>query len=228
MEDVLDWYAEPYDARRPHVCFDESPVQLTSEKRHPLPARPGQSVCYDYEYQREGTANLFLFVQPLRGWRQVNVTARRTQQDFAQQMKRLVDVYFPTAEVIRLVVDNLNTHTPAALYEAVVPAEARRITRQLEFHYTPQQGSGLNLAECEFAVLASPCLDRRIPDSETLRREVSAWQTQRTHHQAKINWQFGTDSARLKLKRLYPSVKEPEEALVQGEASPVKIIETDH
>jgi transposase len=218
MEDVLDLYAEPYDARRPQVCFDESPVQLTSEKRHPLPARPGQSVCYDYEYKREGTANLFLFVQPLLGWRQVNVTARRTKQDFAQQMKLLVDVYFPTAEVIRLVVDNLNTHTPAALYEAFAPAEARRITRKLEFHYTPKHGSWLNMAECEFAVLASQCLDRRIPEIETLRREVSVWQTQRNHHQAKINWQFGTDSARLKLKRLYPSVKEPEEALVQGEA----------
>ena len=228
MEEVLDLYAEPYDARRPQVCFDESPVQLTSETRHPLPVRPGQSVCYDYEYKREGTANLFLFVQPLQGWRHVNVTAQRTKQDFAQQMKLLVDVYFPTAEIIRLVVDNLNTHTPAALYEVFVPAEARRITRKLEFHYTPKHGSWLNMAECEFGVLVSQCLDRRIPDVETLRRETSAWQTQRNHHQAKINWQFGTDLARIKLKRLYPSVKEPEEALVQGEASPVKIIAPDH
>jgi hypothetical protein len=228
MEDVLDWYAEPYDARRPPVCFAESPVQLTSETRHSLPARPGQSGCYDYEYQREGTANRLLFVQPLRGWRPVNVTAQRTKQDFAQQVKLLVAVYFPTAEAIRWVVDNLNTHTPAALYEAFVPAEAHWITRQLEFHYTPKHGSWLNMAECEFAVLASQCLDRRIPEMETLRREVSAWQTQRNQHQAKINWQFGTDSARLKLKRLYPSVKEPEAALVQEEASPVKIIETDH
>jgi hypothetical protein len=228
MEEVLDVYAEPYDARRPQVCFDESPVPLTGEKRHPLPARPGQSIGYDDEYKREGTANLFLFVQPLRGWRQVNVTAQRTKQDFAQQMKRLVDVYFPTAEVIRLVVDNLNTHTPAALYEAFEPAEARRIARKLEFHYTPKHGGWLNMAECEFAVLASQCLDRRIPEIETLRREIAAWQTQRNQHQAKINWPFGTDLAPIKLKRLYPSVKESEKALVQGEASPVKIIETDH
>jgi transposase len=228
MEEVLDVYAEPYDARRPQVCFDESPVQLTSEKRHPLPARPGRSVCYDYEYKREGTANLFLFVQPLRGWRHINVTAQRTKQDFAQQMQLLVDVYFPTAEVVRLVADNLNTHTPAALYEAFEPAEARRIARKLEFHYTPKHGSWLNMAECEFAVLASQCLDRRIPEIETLRREIAAWQNQRNQHQAKINWQFSTDLARLKLKRLYPSVKESEKALVPEEASPIKIIETDH
>ena len=157
-------------------------MPLTGEKRHPLPARPGRSVCYDYEYQREGTANLFLFVQPLRGWRHVNVTARRTKQDFAQQMRRLVDVYFPTAEVIRLVVDHLNTHPPAALYEAFEPAEARRIARKLEFHHTPKHGSWLNMAECEFAVLASQCLDRRIPEIETLRRETAAWQTQRNQH----------------------------------------------
>ena len=158
----------------------------------------------------------------------MHVTAQRTKQDFAQQRKLLVDVYFPTAEVIRLVGDNLNTHTPAALDEAFAPAKARRITRQLAFHYTPKQGSWLNMADCTFTVLASQCLDRRIPKIETLRRETLAWQTQRNPHQAKINWQFGTDSARLKLKRLYPSGKEPEEALVPGEASPVKIIETDH
>ena len=197
MEDVLDLYAEPYDAQRPQVCFDESPVQLTSERRCPLPARPGQTACYDYEYKREGTANLFLFVQPLRGWRQANVTAQRTKQDFAWQMQLLVDVYFPTADRIRLVVDNLNTHTPAALYEAFAPAEARRITRKLEFHYTPKHGSWLNMAECEFAVLATQCLDRRIPDAETLRREISAWQTQRNQYHAKINWQFGTALARV-------------------------------
>jgi hypothetical protein len=228
MEDVLDLYAEPYDARRPQVCFDESPVQLTSEKRRPLPIRPGHPPCYDYEYKREGTANLFLFVQPLQGWRQVNVTAQRTKRDFAQQMKLLIDVYFPTADLIRLVVDNLNTHTPAALYEAFAPAEARRITRKLEFHYTPKHGSWLNMAECEFAVLASQCLDRRLPDAETLRREISAWQTQRNQYSAKINWQFDTDLARVKLKRLYPSAERPEEALVQGVSSPVKIIASDH
>lgn len=140
MEDALDLYVEPDDARRPQVCFDESPVQLVSETRQPLPLEPGRTVCYDYEYKREGTANLFLFVQPLMGWRQVNVTARRTRQDFAEQMKLLVDVYLPEAERIRLVVDNLNTHTPAALYAAFEPAEARRLTRKLEFHYTPKPG----------------------------------------------------------------------------------------
>jgi hypothetical protein len=194
---------------------------LTSEKRRPLPVRPGQPECYDYEYKREGTANLFLFVQPLRGWRHVNVTAQRTTQDFAQQMQLLVDVYFPTADRIRLVVDNLNTHTPAALYQAFAPAEARRLIRKLEFHYTPKHGSWLNMAECEFAVLAAQCLDRRIPDSDTLRREIAAWQTQRNQDQAKIHWQFGTDLARVKLKRLYPSVKQPDTALGQ-EATTMK------
>jgi hypothetical protein len=203
-EDVLDLYAEPYEVHYPQVCFDERPVQLISEKHGSLPARSGQPECYDYEYKREGTANLFLFVQPLLGWRQVNVTARRTKQDFAQQMKRLTDVYFPEAKRIRLVMDNLNTHTPVALYEAFAPTEARRITRKLEFHYTPKHGSWLNMAECEFAVLATQCLDRRISDANTLSREIAAWQTKRNQQQTKINWQFGTDLARVKLKRLYP------------------------
>jgi transposase len=203
MEDVLDLYAEPYDPQRPVVCFDESPVQLVSEMRHPLPVRPGQVACYDYEYKREGTANLFLFVQPWLGWRQVNVTARRTKQDFARQMKLVVDVYFPNVNLIRLVVDNLNTHTPAALYETFAPAEARRITRKLEFHYTPKHGSWLNMAECEFAVLDTQCLDRRIPDVESLKREIDAWQTKRNQYKTKTHWQFGTDLARVKLKRLY-------------------------
>jgi hypothetical protein len=191
--------AEPYDARRPHVCFDGSPVPLTSERRCPLPTGPAQTACYDYEYKREGTANLFRCVQPLRGWRQVNIPAQRTKQDFAPQMKLLVDGDFPTADLIRWVVDNLNTPTPAALYEAFVPAEARRITRKLEFHYTPQPGRWLNMAGCEFAVLATQCLDRRIPEAETLRREISAWQTQRNPYPAKINWQFAPDLARVKL-----------------------------
>ena len=207
MEEVLDLYAEPDDPRYPQVGFDESPVQLTSETRHPLPARPGQPARYDSEYKREGTANLFLFVQPLRGWRHVNVTKQRTKQDFAQQMRLLVDQYFPTAERIRLVVDNLNTHTPAALYGVFPPNEARRMTRKLEFHYTPKHGSWLNMAECEFAVLAGQCLDRRIPNLETLREEIAAWQGQRNQHQAKIHWQFDTDAARVKLKRLYPSLE---------------------
>ena len=189
------------------MCFDESPVQLTSETRHPLPARPGQPVRYDSEYKREGTANLFLFVQPLRGWRQVNVTKQRTKQDFAQQMRLLVDEYFPTAERIRLVVDNLNTHTPAALYSVFAPTEARRITRKLEFHYTPKHGSWLNMAECELAVLAGQCLDRRISTIGTLQEEIAAWQGPRNQRQAKIHWQFGTEAARVKLQRLYPWVE---------------------
>jgi transposase len=185
--------------------------------RRPLPARPGQPACYDYEYRREGTANLFLFVQPLRGWRHVNVTARRTKRDFALQMRELVDVHLPEAELIRIVVDNLNTHTPAALYETFAPAEARRITRKLEFHYTPKHGSWLNMAECEFAVLAQQCLDRRLPDIETLGREIAAWQAPRNLNQTRINWCFGTTDARVELKRLYPSVSEKEQLLETGQ-----------
>jgi hypothetical protein len=211
MEEVLDLYAEPDNPRAPQVCFDESPVQLTSETRHPLPARPGHPARYDTEYKREGTANLFLFVQPLRGWRHVNVTKQRTKQDFAQQMRLLVDQYFPTAERIRLVVDNLNTHTPAALYSTFPPDEARRITRKLEFHYTPKHGSWLNMAECELAVLASQCLDRRISTIDTLREEIAAWEGPRNQLQTKIHWQFGTEAARVKLKRLYPSVESTED-----------------
>ena len=218
LEDVLDLYAEPDDPRYPQVCFDESPVQLTSETRHPLPARPGHPARYDTEYKREGTANLFLFVQPLRGWRHVNVTSQRTKRDFAQQMRLLVDDYFPTAERIRLVVDNLNTHTPAALYGVFPPDEARRITRKLEFHYTPKHGSWLNMAECELAVLAGQCLDRRISTIDALREEIAAWQGPRNQRQTKIHWQFGTEVARVKLKRLYPSV-EPTQAPVGLEVS---------
>jgi transposase len=178
LEDVLELYAEPYEARRPQVCFDESPVQLISEVRQPLPTRPGQPARYDSEYRREGTANLFLFVQPLRGWHQGNVTARRTASDFAHQMQELVDVHFPQAEVIRLVVDNLNTHTPAAFYETFAPAEARRLTRKLDFHYTPKHGSWLNMAECEFAVLTKQCLARRVPDGATrTKRSANSWES---------------------------------------------------
>jgi transposase len=229
MEDVLDLYAEPEDPRYPQVCFDESPVQLTSETRLPLPARPGQPARYDSEYKREGTANLFLFVQPLRGWRHVNVTQQRTKRDFAQQMRLLVDQYFPMAERIRLVVDNLNTHTPAALYETFAPVEARRITRKLEFHYTPKHGSWLNMAECELAVLAGQCLDRRVPNIETLRDEIAAWQDQRNRHQVKIDWQFGTDVARAKLKRLYPPLESAEDPAGPKEVSePIKTSASAH
>ena len=229
MEDVLDLYAEPDDPRYPQVCFDESPVQLTGETRHPLPVRPGQVARYDSEYKREGTANLFLFIQPLRGWRHVNVTQQRTKRDFAEQMRLLVDEYFPTAERIRLVVDNLNTHTPAALYGVFTPHEARRITRKLEFHYTPKHGSWLNMAERELAVLAGQCLDRRISNIETLREEIAAWQGPRNQRQTKIHWQFSTDVARGKLKRLYPPVKPTENPVRPEEVSePIKTSAAAH
>ena len=205
MEDVLDLYAEPVDPKRPRVCFDECPYQLISEVRQPLPAKPGYPLRYDYEYKREGTCNLFMFVRPETGWRHVEVTDRRTKQDFAHCMKDLVDRYFPEAEIIRVVLDNLNTHTPAALYEAFEPAEARRIIRKLEFHHTPKHGSWLDMAEIEFSVLAEQCLDRRLPDSETVRCEVAAWEARRNAEQATIHWRFTTDKARTKLERLYPS-----------------------
>ena len=205
MEDVLDLYAEPEDSKRPRVCFDECPYQLISEVRRPWPVKPGRPQRYDYEYQREGTCNLFMFVQPHVGWRHVTVTAQRTKLDFAQCMKDLVDLYFPDADLIRVTLDNLNTHTPAALYEAFEPAEARRIIRKLEFHHTPKHGSWLNMAEIEFSVLAGQCLDRRLPDSDTVRTEVAAWETQRNAEQAKIHWRFTADKARAKLERLYPS-----------------------
>ena len=216
MEDGLDLYAEPYDVRRPQVCCDESPVPLLSETRHPLPARPGQPARYDDAYRRAGTAHLFLFVQPLCGWRHVNVTARRTKYDFAVQMQELVDVHCPEADVLRLVVDNLKTHTPAALYETFAPAEARRITRKLALHSTPKHGSWLNMAACACAVLTEQCLDRRIPHIAMLCQEITAWQAARTHNQAKINGRFHTTDARITLKRLYPSASRGEQLPERG------------
>ena len=205
MEDVLDLYAQAEDPLRPRVCFDECPYQLLSEVRRPRPVRPGRAARYDYEYRREGTCNLFVFVQPHIGWRHVKVTQRRTKQDFAQCMKDLVDVHFPEAEVIRVVLDQLNTHTPAALYEAFEPDEARRIIRKLEFHHTPKHGSWLNMAEIELSVLSDQCLDRRLPDIETVGCEVRAWQARRNAAQTQIHWHFTAEDARAKLKRLYPS-----------------------
>jgi DDE superfamily endonuclease len=211
MEDVLELYAQPYDAQRPVVCFDETNKQLIEETRLPLPALPaekgheGQVERYDYEYKRNGTRNLFLHCEPKRGWRQVAVTQQRTMVDFAQQMKWLVDEAYPAAEVIRIVLDNLNTHRPASLYEAFAPAEARRILRRLEFHYTPKHGSWLNMAEIELSVLNGQCLDQRIGDETRLKREVHAWQEARNAAQAKIDWRFNCQEARVKLHRLYPS-----------------------
>ena len=175
MEDVLDLYAEEYDPHYPVVCFDESPYQLVREIRTPLPPEKGKPRRYDYEYKREGSCNLFLFFQPLSGWRHVKVTERRTAKDYAQCMKELVDVHFPDAILISVVQDNLNTHTGAALYEAFEPVEARRILNKLEFRYTPKHGSWLNMAECEFAILLGQCLDQRIPTIATVRRKCAAW-----------------------------------------------------
>jgi DDE superfamily endonuclease len=205
MEDLLDLYAEPFDPARPVVGFDESTKQLVAETRVPLPMGPGTPERFDYEYERQGTANLFLFCQPLGGWRHVEVTDHRTGHDFALQMQALVDRHFPDAERIRVVLDNLNTHTPAALYEAFPAAEARRILRKLEFHYTPVHGSWLNMAELEFSMLSRQCLGRRIPDRDTLATEVAAWVAARNEQRATIHWSFTVDHARSKLHRLYPS-----------------------
>lgn len=205
MEDVLDLYAEPYDPRRPKVNMDETSKRLIKETRHQWPVQPGKPQRVDDEYERNGTRNLFLFVEPQAGWRQVNVTEHRTKLDFAHQMKWLVDERYPEAEVIRLTVDNLNTHKVASLYEAFEPTEARRIARQLEFHCTPKHGSWLNMAEIELSVLQHQCVDRRLPDEETLKSEIAAWQAQRNAEQATIDWRFSVTDAREKLKRLYPS-----------------------
>lgn len=205
MEDVLDLYAEPTDPQRPVVCFDECPYQLISETRQVVPAKPGQRERHDYEYKREGTRNLFVFFSPGRRWRHVKVTDRRTTQDFAQCMKDLVDIHFPDAQIIRVVLDNLNTHTAAALYEAFDPAEARRIVRKLEFHYTPKHGSWLNMAEVELAILSRQCLNRRIPSEQALKHEIAAWEAQRNERQATVNWRFTMLDARAKLEQLYPS-----------------------
>jgi hypothetical protein len=205
MEDVLDLYHEPYDPLRPVVCFDEGTKQLIGETRTPLPMAAGQPQRYDYEYERHGTCNLFTFCEPLAAWRHVEVTDQRTMIEYAHCMKYLVDERYPEAELIRVVQDNLSTHKPAALYEAFPPEEARRILQRLAFHYTPVHGSWLNIAEIELNVLNSQCLDRRIGDKETLIKEVAAWNLERNQRAASVNWQFTTQDARVKLKRLYPS-----------------------
>jgi transposase len=208
MEDVLEVYTRPYDERFPQVCLDEKSKQLISEVREPLAASSGRGARHDYEYERNGVANLFIVSEPLAGWRHISVTERRTKLDWAHCIKDLVDVHYPEAEKIVLVMDNLNTHTPGALYEAFVPSEARRITRKLEIHYTPKHGSWLNMAEIELSVLSRQCLDRRIPDGEALAGEIGAWETQRNAAESCIDWRFTCDDARLKLKHLYPEVME--------------------
>jgi DDE superfamily endonuclease len=205
MEDVLDLYALPADPAKPRVCFDECPYQLLDHVRDPLPPGPGHPARQDSEYEREGTCNLFLFLEPSAGWRHVEVTRRRTKHDFAQAMKDLVDVHFPTAPLIQVVLDNLNTHTPASLYEAFEPEEARRIARRLEFHYTPKHGSWLNMAEIELSVLGRQCLDQRLPSMERVRAAIAPWQQGRNAHRVSIQWRFTTADAREKLHRLYPS-----------------------
>ena len=204
MEDVLDLYAEPYDPQRPVVCFDESSTQLLAETREPLPVKPGRPRRQDYEYVRGGTRNLFLACEPKVGWRHVAITQRRTMEDFAHRMRWLVDEAYPDVPIIRLVLDNLNTHKVASLYETFPPAEARRIARRLEFHYTPKHGSWLNMAEMEFSVLARACLRGRNPDAESLERAVNANVWERNSAAAPINWRFTTRKARAKLRRLYP------------------------
>ncbi len=204
MEAVLELYREPYDPQEPVVCFDERPVQLVSETRVPLPPEPGQPERYDYEYKREGTCNLFAFFQPLQGWRQIKVTEHRTSEDFALCMQYLVDVLFPEAARIHVVLDNLNTHTPAALYQTFHPQEALRILSKLEFHYTPKHGSWLNMVELEFSVLSRQCLERRIPSITELQQEIEAWEQERNQNRATVNWRFSTADARTKFERLYP------------------------
>jgi len=204
MEDVLEVYHRPHDPERPLVCLDESSKQLIVETRTPIPAKPGQVERHDYEYQRNGVANLFMMFAPLEGWRHVKVTDRHTAIDYAHVLRELSDVHFPGAAKIVLVQDNLNTHKPASLYEAFPAAEARRLVERFEWHYTPKHGSWLDMAESELGVLASQCLDRRIDNQKNLAHQVSAWQDHRNIRHAKANWQFTTENARVKLKRLYP------------------------
>lgn len=207
MEDVLEVYQRPYDPLRPQVCLDESSKQLLKEVRTPLPTKPGEPAREDYEYQRNGIANFFMLFEPLRGWRDVKVTERRTKIDFAYVVRDLVDVHFPQAEKIVLVMDNLNTHKIASLYEAFPPDEARRLAEKLEIHYTPKHGSWLDMAETELGILSRQCLDRRIPDLETLQKEIAAWVATRNTKQSQISWRFTTEDARIKLKTLYPSIQ---------------------
>ena len=210
MEDVLSVYARPHDPRRPLVCFDESNKEQHIEVVEALPVAAGQAARHESTYERNGVSNLFMFFAPLHNWRQVKVTDQRTKLDWAQCMQELVDVHFPDAARIVVVQDNLNTHTPAALYAAFPPAEAKRIWDRLELHYTPKHGSWLNMAEIELSVLSRQCLDRRIPDQDVLRRETAAWAQRRNTANATIEWRFTTADARIKLKKLYPTLKSSE------------------
>jgi len=205
---VLDVYTRPYDPKRPLVCMDETSKQLVGETRRPLPPRPGQVERYDFEYERKGVCNLFMFFEPLAGRRRVQVTDHRTRVDWAHAIQHLVDVEHPEAERVVLVMDQLNTHGPASLYEAFAPAEARRLAEKLEIHHTPKHGSWLNMAEIELSVLSRQCLDQRLDNQATLRQEVNAWQERRDARAGKVDWRFTTADARIKLKHLYPSIIE--------------------
>lgn len=207
MEDILDVYRLPYDPKVPNVCMDEQPVQLISETRRVIPAEPGKPEREDYEYERNGTAEIFMFTEPLSGRRHVSVRERRTAKDWAYEVRDLLEIRYPEADRIRLVCDNLNTHKTASFYEVFPPEEARRLINRLEIHYTPKHGSWLNIAEIELSVLTRQCLDRRIPDTETLRREIKAWEQGRNEQQKGVNWQFKTEDARIKLRRLYPQIQ---------------------
>ena len=206
MEDVLDVYQRPRDPDCPLVCLDETSKQMIVETRQPVPAKPGRPERVDYEYERNGVANIFMTFAPLEGWRHVEVTDRHAAVDYAHLLKALSDAWFPNAKRIVLMQDNLSTHKPASLYEAFPPEEARRLVERFEWHYTPKHGSWLNMAETELSVLSGQCLDRRIPDKATLIGEAAAWQAERNKNHAKADWQFTTADARVKLKRLYPSI----------------------
>jgi len=208
MEDVLEVYKRPYDPQRPVVCLDETSKQLIGEVRTPVPAAPGQVAHYDCEYVRHGVANLFMMFEPLAGQRDVEVTDRRTKKDYAQRLRKLSDEVYPEAEVIVVVQDNLNTHSPASLYEAFEPAEAQRLANRFEFHYTPKHGSWLDMAEIELGILGRQCLSQRIDNMDELRRQTEAWEKRRDTAEVKVNWQFTTADARTKLKKLYPSLEE--------------------
>jgi len=206
MEDILEVYTLPYDENIPLVCMDEQPFQLLDEKLKPLPIRAGGVQKEDYEYVRKGTCSIFVFTEPLKGWRHVYARERRTKVDWAWMIRELLEVHYPKAKRIRLVMDNLNTHTTASLYEAFPPAKARELARRLEIHYTPKHGSWLNIAEIELNVMTLQCLGRRIPTIDALNRELSAWEHQRNSGHKSVNWHFSTDDARDKLKSLYPKL----------------------
>jgi hypothetical protein len=208
MEDVLDVYQRPYDLKRSLVCMDETSKQQIKETRKPIPAQPGKPERYDHEYERNGVSNLFMFFSPTENWRHVIVTDQRTKIDWAIAMKELSDIHFKDAEKITVVIDNLNTHNASSFYEAFDPQEARRLTERFEFHYTPKHGSWLNMAETELSILFRQCLDERIPDQITLKKQVANWESQRNNNHSTIDWRFNIDKARVKLKRLYPKIND--------------------